>query len=208
MNHSCKRYLPLLFAVVAVSNGCAKQAVIRPDAVVAPAAANPAAAAHINQGAAPNQGALPAPATALSATAANTKTPAVATDEQNTARSAKEALSAAELQKALAKVYFDFDSSLLNETARQTLSGNFAYLQLNPQLKVRVAGNCDERGSDEYNLALGERRARVAVSYLATLGISADRLSTISYGKEKPADPGHDEAAWARNRRDEFIVAR
>jgi peptidoglycan-associated lipoprotein len=72
--------------------------------------------------------------------------------------------------------------------------------------KVRIEGNCDERGSDEYNLALGEKRAKAAMEYLVTLGIPAERLSVISYGKEKPADPGHDEAAWAKNRRDEFVV--
>jgi peptidoglycan-associated lipoprotein len=71
---------------------------------------------------------------------------------------------------------------------------------------VQIQGNCDERGSDEYNLALGERRAKVAMDYLATLGVPAERLSIISYGKEKPVDPGHDEAAWAKNRRDDFAI--
>ena len=71
---------------------------------------------------------------------------------------------------------------------------------------MRIEGHCDERGSDEYNLALGEQRAQAAARYLTTLGISGERLSTISFGKEKPADPGHDENAWAKNRRDEFII--
>jgi peptidoglycan-associated lipoprotein len=76
----------------------------------------------------------------------------------------------------------------------------------NNSLKVQIEGNCDERGSDEYNLALGEKRAKSAMKYLETLGVPAERLSVISYGKEKPADPGHDEAAWAKNRRDEFVL--
>jgi peptidoglycan-associated lipoprotein len=73
-------------------------------------------------------------------------------------------------------------------------------------MKVQIEGHCDERGSDEYNLALGERRAKSAMKYLTTLGIPSDRLSTISYGKERPAVPESNEAAWAKNRRGEFIV--
>jgi peptidoglycan-associated lipoprotein len=73
---------------------------------------------------------------------------------------------------------------------------------------VRIEGNCDERGSDDYNMALGERRAKAAKDYLVNLGIASDRISTISYGEEKPADPGHDEEAWARNRRAEFVIVK
>ena len=79
-------------------------------------------------------------------------------------------------------------------------------MKKNSALKVRIEGHCDERGSDEYNLALGERRAKAAMNYLVTLGIADKRLSVISYGKEKPVDPGHDEAAWAKNRRAEFVI--
>ncbi len=71
---------------------------------------------------------------------------------------------------------------------------------------IRIEGHCDERGSDEYNLALGERRAQAAMNYLATLGVPASRMSTISYGEEKPLDPGHNEEAWAKNRRAEFVA--
>ena len=111
-----------------------------------------------------------------------------------------------ELKSALAKIYFDFDSYNLSGTARSDLVKNAKLLKKDSVGKVRIEGNCDERGSDEYNLALGEKRANVAMRYLVNLGIPAERLSVISYGKEKPADPGHDEAAWARNRRDEFAV--
>ena len=110
------------------------------------------------------------------------------------------------LKEALEKVYFSFDSSNLDDGARQNLTKNAAFMKKNGSAKVRIEGNCDERGSDEYNLALGERRAKAAMQYLVTMGVPAARLSVISYGKEKPADPGHDEAAWARNRRDEFAV--
>lgn len=111
-----------------------------------------------------------------------------------------------ELKSALAKIYFDFDSYNLSGMARSNLVKNAKLLKKDTVGKVRIEGNCDERGSDEYNLALGEKRAKAAMQYLVALGIPAERLSVISYGKEKPADPGHDEAAWARNRRDEFAV--
>jgi peptidoglycan-associated lipoprotein len=75
-----------------------------------------------------------------------------------------------------------------------------------PKVKVQVEGDCDERGTIEYNLALGERRANATKKYLVSLGVSADRISTISYGKERPLDPGHDEEAWAKNRRAHTII--
>jgi peptidoglycan-associated lipoprotein len=110
-------------------------------------------------------------------------------------------------ESALEKVYFDFDSYVLSAAARDTLDKNAAYLlKKNPAVKVQIEGHCDERGSDEYNLALGEKRAKAALNYLVTLGVPASRISFISYGKEKPADPGHDEAAWTKNRRDEFVI--
>ncbi len=113
----------------------------------------------------------------------------------------------AEAVSPLGKIYFDFDSFVLSQEARDTLTKNADYmLKKDPSLKIQIEGHCDERGSDEYNLALGEKRAKAALSYLTTLGVPAARLSFISYGKEKPADPGHDDAAWAKNRRDEFVV--
>lgn len=113
----------------------------------------------------------------------------------------------AEAAAALEKIYFDFDSYVLTQAARDTLTKDAEYLlKKNPSVKVQVEGHCDERGSDEYNLALGEKRAKAALNYLITLGVPAERLSFISYGEEKPADPGHDEAAWAKNRRDELVI--
>ncbi|HEX9022850.1 MAG TPA: peptidoglycan-associated lipoprotein Pal [Geobacteraceae bacterium] len=109
-------------------------------------------------------------------------------------------------QAELTTILFDFDSYVLTASARETLTKNAEAMQKDKSIKVRVEGNCDERGSDEYNLALGEKRAKAAMNYLVSLGIPGDRLSIISYGKEKPVDPGHDEAAWAKNRRDDFVV--
>lgn len=105
-------------------------------------------------------------------------------------------------------LYFDLDSYVLSQDARDALDSNAQWLLKNTAGSVRLEGNCDERGSDEYNLALGEKRAKAAKNYLVTLGIPADRLATISYGKEKPADPGHNEAAWAKNRRVDFVIVK
>ncbi len=101
-------------------------------------------------------------------------------------------------------VYFDFDQFTLSADARKVLGDNAKYLQANSGVQVVIEGHCDERGSDEYNLALGESRALAAKEYLVSLGISAKRLSVISYGEEKPAAKGTTEAAWAKNRRAEF----
>ncbi len=101
-------------------------------------------------------------------------------------------------------IHFAFDSSNLTPEARQILTRKADILKQYPQVKLIVEGHCDQRGTAEYNLALGERRAQAAAQYLANLGVGADRLSTVSYGKERPLDPGTGEAAWAKNRRDEF----
>jgi peptidoglycan-associated lipoprotein len=106
---------------------------------------------------------------------------------------------------ALETVYFDFESYTLTPAAREILYRNAQWLTAHPQTRITIAGHTDERGSDAYNIALGENRARAAMKYLLTLGIAQERLSVISYGEEKPADPGHDEAAWAKNRRAGFL---
>jgi peptidoglycan-associated lipoprotein len=103
-------------------------------------------------------------------------------------------------------IYFEFDSSALLTAAQQTLKRKAEYLRENPQLRVTIEGHCDERGTNEYNLALGDRRANSAKSFLVDLGISPGRLTTISYGEERPLDPRHNEEAWAKNRRCEFVI--
>jgi len=100
-------------------------------------------------------------------------------------------------------IYFDFDSAVLKPEARPVLQEVGEEL-LHNQKRVRVEGNCDERGTTEYNIALGDRRAREAEQYLEHLGVAKDRISTMSYGSERPKALGHDEAAWAQNRRDDF----
>lgn len=103
-------------------------------------------------------------------------------------------------------VHFAFDSSFLDAEAERILAQKAAWLQDNADASVQIEGHCDERGTSAYNLALGERRANAVQQYLTVLGIGADRLSTISYGEEQPLDPGHDEAAWSRNRRAHFVI--
>ncbi len=103
-------------------------------------------------------------------------------------------------------IYFDFDKSELRDDARATLSELAQWLKDNPYVKVRVDGNCDERGSNEYNLALGENRAASAKKYLVYLGISPDRLETMSYGEEKPVCTESTESCWSKNRRDDFTI--
>jgi len=103
-------------------------------------------------------------------------------------------------------IYFEFDQYDLTATARETLKQHADWLLANPGFDLLVEGHCDERGTAEYNLALGERRANAARDYLASLGVDAGRITTISYGEELPLDPSHNEAAWAKNRRDHFVV--
>jgi len=105
-------------------------------------------------------------------------------------------------------LYFDFDKSFIKLEYRPILQEKAAFLKDYPDFGVRIEGNCDERGTNEYNLALGERRANSAKNFLISLGIAADRIETISYGEERPRALGHDEAAWGQNRRDDFVLIR
>jgi peptidoglycan-associated lipoprotein len=111
------------------------------------------------------------------------------------------------LESSLLKdIHFDFDQYDLTPKAREILSRNAGLLLKHPQVTIQVEGHCDERGTIEYNLALGERRSNSAQQYLVSLGVSPNRISTISYGEEMPVDLGHHEEAWAKNRRAHFIV--
>ena len=102
-------------------------------------------------------------------------------------------------------VYFDFDSSTIQSDQVERIETNADFMKQNPGVKVRIEGNCDPRGTKEYNLALGERRAQSAMKYLVNLGVDESRLSTVSWGEEKLLLYGHDEISWAQNRRDDFV---
>jgi peptidoglycan-associated lipoprotein len=103
-------------------------------------------------------------------------------------------------------ILFSFDSSAIKKAEHNNLAAVASALKSNPSDKLLIEGNCDERGTEEYNRALGERRALAAREALVKLGVSPDRIRTISYGKDKPADPGHNEAAWTKNRRADFVL--
>jgi peptidoglycan-associated lipoprotein len=134
-------------------------------------------------------------------------------EEERAMEAEKLAQQEAERQAMLARqqfesenIYFEFDSSALLTAAQETLKRKAEYLRENPNVTVTIEGHCDERGTDEYNLALGDRRANSAKSFLVDLGISPRRLTTISFGEERPLDPRHNEEAWAKNRRCEFVI--
>jgi peptidoglycan-associated lipoprotein len=112
---------------------------------------------------------------------------------------------AASAAAGLQPIYFDFDKSFVRNDAKSIMKANAEWLKANPTVKVKIEGNCDERGTKEYNQALGQRRAASAKKYLTDLGISAKRISLISYGKEKPACTEGTEACWQKNRRDDFV---
>jgi peptidoglycan-associated lipoprotein len=126
-------------------------------------------------------------------------------------RRANEEAAAAGAQTGLrntvtAVIHFDFDKSDLRDDSRATLDAKVPVLAANPDVTIRIAGHTDERGSVEYNIALGQRRAAAAKRYLTERGVAATRIETISYGEGRPVSDGHDESAWAQNRRDEFEI--
>jgi len=181
----------LLFMVsgLLLTSGCAKQAV-KSDAAVSKASDQDAAALEAER--------------ARRAAA-----------EAEAARLAAEKLAQEARQRELEKVrsqfvnehvYFEFDSADLTPTAVAVLKKKASWMGGQAGVAALIEGHCDERGTNEYNLALGERRAQSAKAFLANMGVSASRLSTVSYGEERPVDPGHNEAAWGKNRRAQFVI--
>ncbi len=128
------------------------------------------------------------------------------TAEERTQQGQRDASYTEESQ--LKDVLFDFDKSDIRPDARDVLKANADWIKANAKSKIQIEGHCDERGTNEYNLALGERRANAVKKYLVSLGVEADSLYTISYGEELPIDPGHSEEAWSKNRRAHFLVTK
>jgi peptidoglycan-associated lipoprotein len=108
----------------------------------------------------------------------------------------------------LEDVHFEYDQARLSDQARAVIERHALWLQNHRAAKVAIEGHCDERGTVDYNLALGEQRARAVRDYLTSLGVAGDRVTTVSYGKERPLDPASNESAWAKNRRAHFVVTR
>jgi peptidoglycan-associated lipoprotein len=165
-----------------MSAGCAKKQTVKSEGAQAPAAEAPTEA--------PVKEAPPAPAAVAPAPPA--AAPGVAVTEEKISQ--------------FDDVRFDFDKSEVKEDGRKTCGVVADYLKKHPQAKMLIEGHCDERGTAEYNMALGERRATAVMTYLVSLGVPRTALSTVSFGKEKPLDPGHNEAAWAKNRRAHFVL--
>ena len=138
----------------------------------------------------------------------DTEKPSISTEEQRKAE-IQELEKAKKLEDQISEfetshIFFDFDSSDLKQESKDNLKEDAAWLNKNASFSIQIEGHCDERGTNEYNLALGDRRAHAAKKFLVSLGVSCDRITTISYGEERPAYPEHNEDAWAKNRRDEI----
>ncbi|NIO49219.1 MAG: peptidoglycan-associated lipoprotein Pal [Candidatus Aminicenantes bacterium] len=112
------------------------------------------------------------------------------------------------LEAPLQMIHFDYDKYFIRDDAKPVLEANAEWLKKYDAVVILIEGHCDERGTEEYNLALGEKRAKSTLDYLASLGISAERIKTISYGKSLPLDPGHNEISWQKNRRAQFLIIR
>lgn len=195
-------FIPVLFLGLTLATGCQKRVATEDLSASAPANETPAAAET--------------PATTVPDESIKSED-VTAEDIKNTA-DAKTGGAYASLnpgddltKKAVEKghlytIYFDYDKYTVRETDMDFLTKNAKWLGINPNIKVRIEGHADERGETDYNLALGDKRARSIRKYLADMGINAERLDVVSYGEEKPAMNGHDEDAWAKNRRAEFVI--
>lgn len=151
----------------------------------------------------------PPPPAATPAPTIVTLEPTPAPTPKPTPRSAEEDIKAMSLDRVstyLKPVFFDYDKADLRSDARDVLAANAAWLKSHPTIAFTIEGHCDERGTAQYNLALGDRRANSAKEYLVSLGVDAGRVKTVSYGKERPFATGHDEDSWAKNRRGHFVV--
>jgi peptidoglycan-associated lipoprotein len=185
----------LIAAVVAVATlaACSSKP---PETAPAPtAAANPDSVAKARA--------------ADSAAAAAAKAAAMAKAHQDSIDAANAAMAAAKsavVEEFKSKIYFDFDKSDLTDSAKHKLDRKIAIMQANPSMVIQIQGNTDERGSAEYNLALGQQRAASVKRYLVQHGIADSRITILSNGEEKPDDPGHDETSWSHNRRAEFVI--
>ena len=148
------------------------------------------------------------PSASTGGSQASAQKPSSASKPDSASQSSLDALRSGQAAASgpLEDAYFAFDSYDLSEEARTTLKANSEWLKANPAAQVQIEGHCDERGTNEYNMALGIKRAQAALDYLKTLGIAGERLSTISYGEEVPVCTEHTEDCWAKNRHDRFVI--
>lgn len=196
LSGGCKWGLAVLFVSALIATGCAKKEVVRSNEEAGKTAESAAPAAKpetiVSEPIKP-EASKPqeTPSAGLQTAMAEAAAGVAATEEK---------------ASQFDDVRFDFDKSFIREDAKPALAKVADYLKKTAGAKVQIEGHCDERGTAEYNMALGARRAESARKYLLSLGVKAASLSTVSYGKEKPLDPGHTEDAWAKNRRDHFLL--
>jgi len=188
----------VLAVVLSVSLGCAKKEVVKSTDAAGAAGSSQEMSAGAKEG---------------GITTETVQPEATGTEETRTAMAgraeAAETAGAAvtmEQPSSFEDIHFDFDQSFIREDAKPVLASIAAAMKTNRPASLLIEGHCDERGTAEYNLALGERRADATKKYLVSLGVAADSLSTVSFGEEKPVDPGHTEEAWAKNRRAHFVA--
>jgi len=223
-----KRILVMLILAMSliIMSACSHKSVVREDRAVPKGEAaleqmaevRQAPAGGVEQTTAGKDGAGDEAAAGMEAMAKAAAEKAAVAEKADLAKAAAEkaaVVEKADLAKAAAEkaayeltdINFDFDNFDLGDEAREVLKKHAAWLTENKGVNITVEGHCDERGTAEYNLALGERRAKAAATFLVNMGIDDKRIKTISYGEELPLDPGHDEAAWARNRRAHFVAS-
>jgi len=188
--------LALVFA------GCAKRPALSQLSAPAPSGA---ASTGVTESKTVVATTTPAPAESTP-TPAPAVTPPAPAHEPAAAPAARPAPKEFEASAELKPIHFDFDKSDIRPGDAAILDGNARWLSANPKHLVLIEGHCDERGTNEYNMALGERRARATMNYLMSRGIQQGRISTISYGEERPLCTGHDETCWSQNRRAQFLV--
>jgi len=189
--------LAVLLVLALIATGCAKKEVVRSNEEAGKTAEAPAPA--------------PKPESIVSEpikpeTPPQEAPPPAAGTQTAMAEAAAGVAATEEKASQFDDIHFDFDKSFVREDAKPSLAKVADYLKKNAAAKVQIEGHCDERGTAEYNMALGARRAESARKYLLSLGVKTAALSTVSYGKEKPLDPGHTEDAWAKNRRGHFVL--
>ena len=177
----------LLSVAALAATGCAKKQTVKSEGTQGSAAGAPAAVAEAPVKAPPAPAAPAPPEKVASAAEAG-----VAVTEEKPSR--------------FDDVRFDYDKSEVREDGRKTSQAVADYMKKNPKAALLIEGHCDERGTAEYNMALGERRATAVMNYIVSLGVPKAALSTVSFGKEKPLDPGHNDGAWAKNRRAHFVL--
>jgi peptidoglycan-associated lipoprotein len=205
--------IPLLVALilaVGIFSGCAKKAVrsdtaaYTPSKVVEPKPSEPQPEVK-SEASSPDQSAAAEREKRLREESLREEELRRKAQQEEAARKAAAEREAALKARKLEPVYFEFDQWSIREDQKEVMAKNAEWLKANPNTKVRLEGHCDERGTAEYNLALGQKRADAVKTFLEGLGVSRQRMSTISYGEERPLDPAHNEAAWVKNRRVDIL---